>query len=133
LISLAIQLGFVGKGVQVQGLLKSLALTFADEFIAQAETRAERLGSNLGVVSAVFYFLPFVVTVLVIVGVPLIQAISGYEPDDSPLRGCYAKRVVGVIIVESIVIVGFGQVVSNVVGIGYCLELRLLHEAAAYS
>jgi hypothetical protein len=30
--------------------------------------RAERLGSNLGVVSAVFYFLPFVVTVLVIVG-----------------------------------------------------------------
>ncbi len=77
LISLAIQLGFVGKGVQVQGLLKSLAQTFADEFIAQAETRAERLGSNLGVVSAVFYFLPFVVTVLVIVGVPLIQAISG--------------------------------------------------------
>ena len=77
LISLAIQLGFVGKGVQVQGLLKSLALTFADEFIAQAETRAERLGSNLGVVSAVFYFLPFVVTVLVIVGVPLIQVISG--------------------------------------------------------
>jgi Flp pilus assembly protein TadB len=77
LISLAIQLGFIGKGVQVQGLLKSLALTFADEFIAQAETRAERLGSNLGVVSAVFYFLPFVVTVLVIVGVPLIQAISG--------------------------------------------------------
>jgi len=48
-----------------------------DEFIAQAETRAERLGSNLGVVSAVFYFLPFVVTVLVIVGVPLIQTISG--------------------------------------------------------
>lgn len=53
------------------------ALTFADEFIAQAETRAERLGSNLGVVSAVFYFLPFVVTVLVIVGVPLIQVIMG--------------------------------------------------------
>jgi Flp pilus assembly protein TadB len=76
LISLAIQLGFVGKGVQVQSLLKSLAATFADEFIGQAETRAERLGSNLGVMSAIFYFLPFVITVLVIVGVPLINTIS---------------------------------------------------------
>ncbi len=77
LISLAIQLSFVGKGVQVQSLLKSLAATFADEFIAQAETRAERLGSSLGVMSAIFYFLPFVITVLVIVGVPLINTISG--------------------------------------------------------
>ncbi len=76
LISLAIQLGFVGKGVQVQSLLKSLAATFADEFIGQAETRAERLGSSLGVMSAIFYFLPFVITVLVIVGVPLINTIS---------------------------------------------------------
>ncbi len=77
LISLAIQLDFVGKGVQVQNLLKSLAATFADEFIAQAETRAERLGSSLGVMSAIFYFLPFVITVLVIVGVPLMNTISG--------------------------------------------------------
>jgi hypothetical protein len=37
--------------VQVQSLLKSLALTFADEFIAQAETLAEKLGSSLGVMS----------------------------------------------------------------------------------
>jgi hypothetical protein len=41
---------FVGRGVQVQVLLKSLAVTFADEFIAQAETRAEKLGSSLGVI-----------------------------------------------------------------------------------
>lgn len=77
LISLAIQLGFVGRGVQVQSLLKSLAQTFADEFIAQAETRAEKLGSSLGVMAAVFYFMPFVITVLVVVGVPLIQTITG--------------------------------------------------------
>ena len=77
LISLAIQLGFVGRGVQVQSLLKSLAQTFADEFIAQAETRAEKLGSSLGVMAAVFYFLPFVITVLTVVGVPLISTISG--------------------------------------------------------
>jgi hypothetical protein len=46
LVSLAIQLGFVGRGVQVQSLRKSLAQTFADEFIAQAETRAEKLVSS---------------------------------------------------------------------------------------
>lgn len=77
LISLAIQLGFVGRGIQVQSLLKSLATTFADEFIAQAETRAEKLGSSLGVMAAIFYFMPFVITILVVVGVPLIQTITG--------------------------------------------------------
>ena len=77
LISLAIQLGFVGRGVQVQSLLKSLAQTFADDFIAQAETRAEKLGSNLGVMAAIFYFMPFVITVLTVVGVPLINTIAG--------------------------------------------------------
>jgi len=77
LISLAIQLGFVGRGVQVQSLLKSLAQTFADEFIAQAETRAEKLGSSLGIMAAVFYFMPFVITVLTVVGVPLISTIAG--------------------------------------------------------
>lgn len=71
------QLGFAGKGVQVQSLLRSLAQTFDGEFIAQAETRAEKLGSSLGVMSAIFYFMPFVITVLVIVGVPLVQTISG--------------------------------------------------------
>jgi len=77
LVSLAIQLGFVGRGVQVQTLLKSLAQTFADESIAQAETRAEKLGSSLGVMAAIFYFMPFVITVLVVVGVPLIRTITG--------------------------------------------------------
>jgi Flp pilus assembly protein TadB len=77
LISLAIQLGFTGAGVQVQSLLKSLAQTFADEFIAQAETRAEKLGSSLGVMAAIFYFMPFVITVLTVVGVPLISTITG--------------------------------------------------------
>lgn len=78
LVSLAIQLGFVGRGVQVQSLLKSLATTFADDFLAQAETRAEKLGSSLGVMAAVFYFMPFVITVLVVVGVPLISTITGH-------------------------------------------------------
>jgi len=77
LISLAIQLSFVNQGVQKQALLKSLAQTFADEFISQAENRAEKLGSSLGVMAAIFYFMPFVITILVIVGVPLISTITG--------------------------------------------------------
>ena len=77
LINLVIQLGFVGRGVEVQSLLKSLAQTFADDFIAQAETRAEKLGSSLGVMAAGFYFMPFVITVLTVVGVPLINTIAG--------------------------------------------------------
>jgi Flp pilus assembly protein TadB len=77
LVSLAIQLGFAGQGIQVQSLLKSLAQTFADEFIAEGETRAEKLGSSLGVMAAVFYFMPFVITVLTVVGVPLISTITG--------------------------------------------------------
>lgn len=76
LVSLAIQLGFAGRGVQVQSLLKSLAQTFADEFIARAEARAERLGSSLGVMSAIFYFMPFVITVLVVVGLPLVETLQ---------------------------------------------------------
>jgi len=49
----------------------------ADGFIAQAETRAEMLGNSLGMRVVVFYFMPFVITVLVVVGVPLIQTIAG--------------------------------------------------------
>jgi hypothetical protein len=44
LASLVIQLGFAGEGILVQSLLNSLAQTFADEFIAQAKTRLEKLG-----------------------------------------------------------------------------------------
>jgi hypothetical protein len=48
--------------------MEGLSLRPASVSGGRGGLRAERLGSNLGVVSAVFYFLPFVVTVLVIVG-----------------------------------------------------------------
>ena len=55
----------------MQSLLKSLAQIFSNEFIAQAETRAEKLGSSLGVMSDIFSFMSFVVMILVIVGGPI--------------------------------------------------------------
>lgn len=36
----------------------------ADGFIAKAETRAEKLGNSLGMRVTVFYFMPFLITVL---------------------------------------------------------------------
>lgn len=74
LVSFAIQLGFARQGSQVREILTRLATQFSDAYIGQAEVRTERLANTLGLLVAVFYFLPFLVVILFIVGVPLIQA-----------------------------------------------------------
>jgi Flp pilus assembly protein TadB len=74
LISFAIQMGFARQGTQVRETLTRLATQFSDSYIGQAEIRTERLASLLGVMVALFYFLPFLVVILVVVGVPLIRA-----------------------------------------------------------
>lgn len=67
----------------------------ADGFIAKAETRAEKLGNSLGMRVAVFYFMPFLITVLV-VGVSLIKTIIGTLQRVYPRRdyhgGCSIER-----------------------------------------
>ncbi len=74
LVSFAIQMGFAHQGSQVQELLTRLATQFSDTYIGQAEIRTERLANTLGVLVAVFYFLPFLIVILFVVGVPLIEA-----------------------------------------------------------
>ncbi len=74
LISFAIQMGFARQGTQVQETLTRLATQFSDTYIGQAEIRTERLANLLGVLVAVFYFLPFLIVILFIVGTPLLQA-----------------------------------------------------------
>ncbi len=74
LVSFAIQMGFARQGSQVQEVLTRLATQFSDTFIGQAEIRTERLANTLGVLVAVFYFLPFLIVILFVVGVPLIEA-----------------------------------------------------------
>ena len=74
LVSFAIQLGFAHQGAQVHEILTRLAIQFSDTFIGQAEIRTERLANTLGVLVAVFYFVPFLIVILFIVGVPLIKA-----------------------------------------------------------
>ncbi|MBE0508715.1 MAG: type II secretion system F family protein [Marinospirillum sp.] len=77
LISFAIQMGFARQGTQVRETLTRLATQFSDSYVGQAEIRTERLASLLGVLVALFYFLPFLVVILVVIGVPLIRAFSG--------------------------------------------------------
>jgi pilus assembly protein TadC len=74
LISFAIQMGFARQGTQVQETLTRLAIQFSDTYIGQAEIRTESLANTLGVLVAVFYFLPFLIVILFVVGVPLIKS-----------------------------------------------------------
>ena len=74
LVSFAVQMGFARQGTQVRETLVRLATQFSDAYIGQAEIRSERLASTLGILVAVFYFLPFLLVILIIVGLPLIQA-----------------------------------------------------------
>ena len=67
-------MGFARQGAQVQEMLTRLATQFSDTYIGQAEIRTERLANTLGMLVAVFYFLPFLVVILFVVGVPLIKA-----------------------------------------------------------
>lgn len=74
LISFAIQMGFARQGTQVQETLRRLATQFSDTYIGQAEIRTERLANLLGVLVAVFYFFPFLIVILFVVGTPLLKA-----------------------------------------------------------
>ncbi|MGA2110598.1 MAG: type II secretion system F family protein [Anaerolineales bacterium] len=77
LVSFAIQLEYVTHGVSQQDLLGKLARSIASEYLGQAESRAERVGAELVVPMVVFYFLPFVLTILAIIGWPILESLGG--------------------------------------------------------
>ena len=77
LLSFAMQLEYVSRGLSQQDLLGKLATSIANEYLSQAETRAERVGAELVIPMVLFYFLPFVVTVLAIVGWPILASMGG--------------------------------------------------------
>lgn len=74
LISFAVQMGFAVKGTQVRESLVTLARQFSDTYIGQAEMKAEQLAEKLGILVSIFYFLPFLVVILTIVGLPIMNA-----------------------------------------------------------
>jgi Flp pilus assembly protein TadB len=76
LVSFAIQLEYVSRGLSQQDLLDKLARSVASDYLSQAEARAERVGSELVIPMVLFYFLPFVVTTLAIIGWPIVASLG---------------------------------------------------------
>ena len=74
LIDFAIQMGFATGGVQVQDLLRKLSRDISERYRANADMRSEQLANKLVLMSSVFYVIPFLITILVIVGVPALSA-----------------------------------------------------------
>ncbi len=72
LIGLGVQLGFIQRGTNQAELMNQLATTISANYAAESEQRAEKLGSELVVPMVLFYFLPFIMALMMIIGYPLI-------------------------------------------------------------
>jgi Flp pilus assembly protein TadB len=73
LIGMSVQLEFIRRGTAQQELMGQLATSIAADYIGSAEQRAEKVGSELVIPMVVFYFLPFLVTLLAVIGWPIVQ------------------------------------------------------------
>jgi Flp pilus assembly protein TadB len=72
LIGLAVQLDFVRQGTAQQELMGQMAGRIAADYAAGADQRAERVGAELVIPMVLFYFLPFIVIILVLIGWPIL-------------------------------------------------------------
>ena len=71
LIGMSVQLDFIRKGTAQQHLMSQLAMSIAADYIGGAEQRAEKVGAELVIPMVLFYFLPFMVTLLAVIGWPI--------------------------------------------------------------
>lgn len=71
LIALAVQLSFVKSGIEVVPLLKQLAETFRENYVAKANIRSKALAVQLTMLSGVFYLIPYIFGLLIIVGIAM--------------------------------------------------------------
>lgn len=77
LVGMAVQLEFIRRGTAQQELMGQLATSIAADYIGNAEQRAEKIGSELVIPMVIFYFLPFMVTLLIVIGWPIMQNLGG--------------------------------------------------------
>jgi len=75
LLSLAIQLGFIQRGTAQEQLMGQLSAQLAADAIADAEQRAEKIGAELVIPMVLFYFLPFLVSLMAVIAWPVIQGL----------------------------------------------------------
>ncbi len=72
LISMGVQLGFIQRGAGQQQLLAQLSTQIAADYIGQTEMRAERIGGELVIPMVIFYFLPFMVSLMLVIAWPIV-------------------------------------------------------------
>jgi pilus assembly protein TadC len=75
LIGLSVQLEFVRLGTAQQELMGQMAGRIAAEYAAGAEQRAERVGAELVIPMVLFYFLPFIAVILILIGWPILHTL----------------------------------------------------------
>jgi hypothetical protein len=75
LIGLSVQLEFVRLGTAQQELMAQMASRIAAEYAAGAEQRAERVGAELVIPMVLFYFLPFILVILTLIGWPILNTL----------------------------------------------------------
>jgi Flp pilus assembly protein TadB len=76
LIGMAVQLEFIRRGTAQQELMGQFATSIAADYIGAAEQRAEKVGSELVIPMVIFYFLPFLATLLVVIGWPIVSGLG---------------------------------------------------------
>ena len=75
LIGLSVQLDFVLGGTAQQELMGQMASRIAAEYAGAADQRAEKVGAELVIPMVLFYFLPFIVMILVLIGWPILNTL----------------------------------------------------------
>ena len=73
LIGLSVQLEFVRLGTAQQELMGQMANRIANEYAAGADQRAEKIGAELVIPMVLFYFLPFIAVILILIGWPILN------------------------------------------------------------
>jgi Flp pilus assembly protein TadB len=75
LVSLGVQLGFIQRGTAQEQLMGQLSAQIAADSIGAAELRAEKIGAELVVPMVLFYFLPFLISLMTIIAWPIINGL----------------------------------------------------------
>jgi Flp pilus assembly protein TadB len=75
LIGLSVQLDFVRLGTAQQELMGQMSSRIAAEYAAGAEQRAEKVGAELVIPMVLFYFLPFIAVILILIGWPILSVL----------------------------------------------------------
>lgn len=75
LISTGMQLSYLNRGAAQQKLLDDLAAQISSNYTAQVNIRAEKIGAELVIPMVLFYFLPFMVSILAVIAYPILQGL----------------------------------------------------------